>query len=344
MTGILLLFFGVLVLSAYFSGAEAVLVSITHAEEETLLRSNAPGARQLAHLRKHLNHTIVAIVIGNNIVNIGGSMLVGHWVAAYYGDAVLAVISALLTAAVILFAEILPKSIGIHYAPNLATVVALSLAPLVFVLHPLLLLIDVFMRALKRGERRIGTEEQILSLVSIGRRAGYIEGDEDSLIRRVFILNDRTAADVMTPLADVVSVQADRTIRQSADTVFRHTYSRYPVFGDTPDDVRGIVRSHDILEALTDGRDKDGISSIMRVPLVVDVALPCDELLVLFRDRSMHLAIVRDGLKTLGLVTLEDVLEELVGEIEDEADADKRTMARTRRPRPRGLRRGNANA
>ena len=341
-----LLIAGVLLVSAFFAGAEAALVSITHAEEEALVRQRIPGAVTLARLRAHLQQTVIAIVIGNDIANIGGSILIGRVVAERYGDAVLAIVTSVFTIAFILVSEIVPKSIGIHYAPRIAPIASVLLLPVLWALRPLVVVLDVLTRMLKRGERHIGTEEQILSLVSIGHRAGFIEGDEDSLIRRVFILNDRTAADVMTPLENVVSVGADRTIREAADMVFSHTYSRYPVFGSSPSDVQGIVRSHDILEALTDARDADLVANIMRAPLIVDAGLPCDALLVLFRDRSMHLALVQDRGKTLGLVTLEDVLEELVGEIEDEADADAQARAsrRAARRQPPGRRRGNAIA
>lgn len=347
MISIVMLIAAVLIASAFFAGAEAALVSITHAEEEALIRNEVPGSKALAKLRAHLQKTVIAIVIGNDIANIGGSILVGRAVAEQYGDTVLAVVTTVFTIVFILVSEIIPKSIGIHYAPRIAPGAAMLLLPIVWVLQPLLYVLDWITKAFKRGERHIGTEEQILSLVSIGHRAGFIEGDEDSLIRRVFILNDRTATDVMTPLADIVSVQANRTVREAADMVFRHTYSRYPVFGTSPHDIQGIVRSHDILEALTDGRDNDKVSSIMRAPLIVDASLPCDELLVLFRDRSMHLGLVQDGVKTLGLVTLEDVLEELVGEIEDEADADadaRSSRRAARRQRRRAPRSGNASA
>ena len=127
----------------------------------------------------------------------------------------------------------------------------------------------------------------------------------------------------MTPLKDIVSIPEDATVRAAADTVFRHTFSRYPVFGTAIHDLKGLAMSHDILEALTEGKDNAPITSVMREALVVNASDRSDKLLMLFRDRHIHLAIVQDDGKTVGLVTLEDVLEELVGEIHDETDNEE---------------------
>ena len=125
----------------------------------------------------------------------------------------------------------------------------------------------------------------------------------------------------MTPLKDIVGIDDGSTVRKAAEHVLRYEYSRYPVFGKSMHDVSGIVMSRDILEALTEGKDVQQVSSLVRQCLVVPATIQSDELLVRFRDKRIHLAIVQNGGKTVGLVTLEDVLEELVGKIEDEKDA-----------------------
>lgn len=322
----LLLIFGaillVLLLSGFCSGAEAALLSISDAEVETGMRRKLPGYAMLARVKHSLNRSIIALVILNNIVNIAGSIAVGQLVTKIYGSAALAVTTSILTFAVIFFAEITPKSLGIHYAPRIAPTVALPTYLLSVVLLPLILVLEAIMNAFKHGERKIGTEDQIRSLVAIGRRAGHIESDEHQLIHRAFVLNDRTAADVMMPLKKIVSVRDNATVRQAATKVFHETFSRYPVFGESPNVVKGLLLSQDILEQLSSCRDNDPITEIIRPVLTVSAQQPCDDLLVLFRDKKIHLAIVKEKNKTVGLVTLEDVLEELVGEIEDEIDAD----------------------
>ena len=127
----------------------------------------------------------------------------------------------------------------------------------------------------------------------------------------------------MPLVTDTVALQASATAREAAAKVRHHPYSRYPVFGDSPDDVSGFVLGRDILEALTDGKAQELVSAICRDILKVPPEMRSDELLVLFRKKHVHLAVVQDSKHTVGLVTLEDVLEELVGEIEDEKDDRK---------------------
>ena len=143
------------------------------------------------------------------------------------------------------------------------------------------------------------------------------------MIRRAFVLNDRTAEDIMTPLSKVATLNGSDTVRQAASQVLHHAYSRYPVVGTSVHDVQGLVLSRDIFEALADNKQELPLSSICSPCLKVSTKVHSDALLVKFRDRRIHLAVVREGHRTVGIVTLEDVLEELVGEIEDEKDSEK---------------------
>ncbi|MFT5328777.1 MAG: putative hemolysin [Planctomycetaceae bacterium] len=154
----------------------------------------------------------------------------------------------------------------------------------------------------------------------MGRRAGHIESDEILMIYRAFRLNDSTARDIMTPRDQVIGISGDATIIAAATQVQREGFSRYPVFRGSIDNVEGLVTGRDILEAILENRDDETVSSITRRILKFDAAQQSDELLVVFRDEHIHLGVVTESGKTLGVVTLEDVLEELVGEIEDEKD------------------------
>ena len=140
------------------------------------------------------------------------------------------------------------------------------------------------------------------------------------MIHRAFLLNDRTAADLMTPLDEIVSLRVDNTVEEAAQRIVREPYSRYPVFGKHPHDVRGMVLSRDILEAVRDGQLDTRVEEVMQQILTVPADQRSDALLYLFRDKHLHLAIVRQAGQTIGLVTLEDVIEALVGDIQDERD------------------------
>lgn len=315
-------------LSGLMAMVDAAVLSVSRAEVEEMVVREMWGAVPLQAIARRLTRAVVVIVLFTNTINVLGPILAGSKAIEIYGEPVIGVITAILTFGTIVFSEIIPKSLGAHYAPIIARASAPAILFFIYALYPLVIALEWMSSLFKTGRRRIGTEEQIRSLVTIGRRAGYIESDEGQLIHRAFILNDRTAADVMTSLEDVVAVEVSATVRQAADRVFRNAYSRYPVFAASINDVKGMVLSHDILEAVSEGRDQEPISSIVRPALVVPAEMRSDELLVRFRDRRIHLAIVQDEGKTVGLVTLEDVLEELVGEIEDEKDVAEVTSGK----------------
>ena len=305
-------------LSGLMAMVDAAVLSVSRGEVEELVLRKKWGALALQAIARRITRAVVIIVLITNTINILGPILAGKKAIDLYGDTVIGVVTVILTFGTILFSEIIPKSLGTHYAPLISRVSAPFILMLIYVLSPLVNVLEWFSNLLKSGQRRIGTEAQIRSLVTIGRRAGYIEHDEGQLIHRAFILNDKTAADVMTPLKDIVGVDAAATVKQSAQWVFRNKYSRYPVFSKSLQDVQGMVISRDIMAALNEGKDHEPVFTIVRPALTVSASMRTDKLLILFRDRHIHLAIVQELGKTVGMVTLEDVLEELVGEIEDE--------------------------
>ena len=307
-------------LSGVLAMVDAALLSVSRVEIEEMIMHKRWGARSLKAIKRRITRAIVIVVIVTNTINVLGPILVGQKAIDIYGKGVIGVITVLLVLGTIVFSEIVPKSLGTHYSPIVGRVSAPIILAVIYMLYPLVILLDSLSKLLMRGERRLGTENQIRSLVLIGRRRGHIEQDESRMIHRAFFLNDRTAKDLMTPAARVVAVQESASIREAADQVICHEFSRYPVFGRSPDDVRGIVLSRDILERVTENRGADPVTTIMRESLIVDASDRSDHLLVLFRDKHVHLAIVQETGKTLGVVTLEDVLEELVGEIRDEKD------------------------
>lgn len=314
---------GFIFLSGVLAMVDAAVLSVTRAETEALIVKKKFGATELRSIKEHMTRAVVVIVILTNIVNVFGPVIVGFLATEKYGSSVIGMITALLTVGTILFSEILPKSLGTHYAPTIARVSAPVIGALIIVLYPLVRLLEKLTDLLHTGKRKVGTEEQIKSLVRLGRSSGYIETDEDQLIQRTFVLNDLRAQDAMAPLENVSAVSVDDTVRDAAQVVLDMPYSRYPVFGQNADDVRGMIMSHDVLQALTEGKDNDSVASILRSIPVVSHDMRCDDLLVFFREKRTHLALVKNGDHTQGIVTLEDVLEQLVGNIEDEHDSQR---------------------
>jgi CBS domain containing-hemolysin-like protein len=302
------------------AAVDAAVLSVTRPEIEVLISQGKWGSRRLRRVKQEISRSVVAVVIVTNTINILGPILVSRQAFDFFGTEGIAFITVILTLGTIVFSEIVPKALGAHYAPLISRISAPAILLGRCLFYPLVVAFAWLSDQFTKGTRRIGTEEQIRSLVRIGHRAGYIETDEGELIHRAFVLNDKTAGEIMTPLDRVKALGATYTIKQAATEVCRSEFSRYPVFGQSVDDVQGIALSRDVLKADAN-RLSDGLSSITRPAVIVEAPIKSDELLALFRDQHVHLAVVQDSGKTVGVVTLEDVLEELVGEIEDEKDA-----------------------
>ena len=309
-----------IVLSGLVAMVDAAVLSVSRAETEEAVARDLWGALPLRRIKVHLTQSLVVIVIVTNTINILGPILVGQTAVSIYGAAAIGWVTVALTLGTIVFSEIVPKSLGAHYAPQISRVAALPIVALTYALYPLVLTLDAFSRLFRKGRRHVGTEEQIRALATLGRRAGYIEPDEGVLVHKAFILNDRTAADIMTPRAEMASLHVDVTLRQASDQVCASRFSRYPVFADSVNDFRGFVLARDVLESVVRGDGDQPLSSVIRAGLTVDAHRRCDDLLLQFRLRRVHVAVVQRAEVTIGLVTLEDVLEELVGEIRDEKD------------------------
>jgi CBS domain containing-hemolysin-like protein len=140
------------------------------------------------------------------------------------------------------------------------------------------------------------------------------------MIHRTFLLNDRTAQEVMTELADTVSIPSDASVEDAVAVVRANKFTRYPVLGQTPDDVLGIVIARDVLQAMLNGQAAESVVSLVQPAFVVDAEARIDDLLVEFRARHQHLAVVQHNQKTVGIVTLENAVEQIVGDIKDETD------------------------
>lgn len=311
-----------LALSGLLALVDAAILSVTRAETEEMVVQNKVGAAALKLVKKRITRGVVVIVLVTNTINVLGPILVGQKAVELYNNSAIGIITAVLTFGSIIFSEIIPKSLGTHYAPLISRCAAPVIVWLTWALYPVVWTLEKIARFFQRGERRIGTETQIRSLVSIGLRSERIEEDEGQLIHNAFLLNDRTAADIMTPCEKVVSIPSTATVREAADVVFAHEYSRYPVYSESPDDVLGMVLSREILSELASGNDGEPVSSLIHATPRVTPDKRSDGLLAMFRQRQVHLATVHKDNRLLGLVTLEDVLEELVGEIEDEKDSE----------------------
>lgn len=312
----------VVVGSALCSGSEAALFSIPLVKVQQLAEAHRPGAHILLQIRSNMSRPIATIVILNNIFNIVGSIVVGGMASEVLGDRMIGVFSALLTMAVIIGAEIIPKTIGERYAEAISLIIAAPIRGLTAVLFPVVWVIERIVSPFTKGKiRPVTNEAEIKLLANIGQREGTIEMDEAALIQRVFRLNDLNAGMVMTPRVSVTYVHGDIPLSTAKDCIVASPHSRILVIGESIDDVLGIVLKHEALVAFIEGRGEQPITDITREVVSVPKVTKADKLLTMFQDKREHLAVVLDEFGGVaGVVTLEDVLEVLTGEIVDETD------------------------
>lgn len=320
MTTLIILALAVVIGSGLFSGIEAALFAIPQSRAILLKEQQKKGADALFAIKENMQSAIVVIVIANNIVNIVGSMFVGVVATRVFGDTVLGAISAVLTILIILFGEILPKTIGENHAERIGLAVAPILKVTIKLLTPLVFILTQITKRFTRI-RKIVSEEELHMLSELGHLEGSIEEDERDIIQKVFTLNDMTAYDIMTPRTMMNGLHTDSIIGDIRDEIYGLVNSRIPVYNEDYDDIRGICYRRDLLIGLARDEDTRNVASFTDDVLYVSEDMRVDDLLKLFLERREHMAIVKDEFEgTSGLVTLEDVLEQLVGEIVDETD------------------------
>jgi CBS domain containing-hemolysin-like protein len=323
----------VLIGSALCSGTETALLSVPEIRVRQLADDGGRAARALLGIKQRIARPISAIVVLNNIFNIVGSIAVGTIAADVFGDRWVGVVSGVLTFLVILFAEIMPKTLGERYAEKVSLAVAIPVRWLTAVMTPLVVLFEVLMRPLTKGERSPSVSEaEIRILARIGRSEGVIEDDELEMIHRVFQLNDRTARDIMTPRTAVTWLDADRSLADARAEILASPHTRIVVAPGDLDHAEGVAHKHDLLAGLLDDSDTI-VGSYVRAVAAVPWIARADDLLQQFIELRDHLALVIDEYGGfIGVVTLEDVIEVLTGPIMDETDrsSDLRAYARTR--------------
>jgi CBS domain containing-hemolysin-like protein len=328
---LLLLTFIVLIGSAIFSGSEAALFSVSDSRVHVLKKNNERGAKALAQIKEKISRPITVIVIGNNIINIVGSMYIGVVAAEHYGEVWIGVISALLTILIIIFGEIVPKTLGEHYDEKVALFVSPILLWATRVLSPIIFILEQFTKHLSNDEPSV-SEEDLQMMSEIGHAEGSIEADERALIERVFTLNDIEAWDIMTPRTMITAFDKEDVLADIEQEIYELTNSRLPVYDEEIDNIVGVCLRRELLIALAKDQKDRKISDFVQDALFVREEIKLDDLLPLFQKNRAHLAIVQDEFGgTAGVVSLEDVLEQLVGEIVDETDEVVDTRAAARR-------------
>lgn len=323
-------------LSALCSLCEAVLYSVTTSQLELLKNSGHPSARTLLHLRADINEPITAILTLNTIANTVGAAVAGAAAAKLFGDENLILFSGMFTLTILIFSEIIPKTLGVSFAFRLAPVVAHPIRWMVFILKPIVWFCRLVTRLLPSNAQDSNiSAEELQTIATLSHESGAIEKAEEKVIINILNLKGKIVREVMTPRTVTFSLDEQLTVEEAMKRVtLIGSHSRLPVFNHDPDNITGIVLRRDVLQAAAEGKGGNVLSSMLHPVHFVPETAPLNRVLIEFFDRRQHLFVVVDEYGSVtGVVSLEDIIEEIVGrEIVDETDRakDMREFARAK--------------
>ncbi|QSG04236.1 hemolysin family protein [Natranaeroarchaeum sulfidigenes] len=310
-------------LSAFFASSEIAIFSLGNHRVSALVEEGARGARTLEALKSKPRRLLVTILVGNNIANIAMSSIATGLLGMYFdgGQAVL-IATFGITSIVLLFGESAPKSYAVENSESWALRISRPLKLSEYLLFPLIVIFDRLTRIINRlmgsegnFENAYVTRSEIQDMIETGEREGVLEADEHEMLQRILRFRNRIAKEVMVPRLDVVGVPAEASVEEAVDVAIESGYSRLPVYEGTLDDVVGVVEVNDLVDASGNGENLTA-RDVAIDPYIVPESKDVDEILTELREDRRRLAIVVDEFgTTAGIVTMEDIVEEIIGEV-----------------------------
>lgn len=325
----LLILVGLVAVSAFFSACETAFVSVSKSKVDELVAKNVRNSRLLKALKANPHKLLITVLIGNNVVNIGASAYSVVVFTEIFGSNGLGIATGVMTFFILIFGEITPKSFAHQNAVKVSLWTANLIYVLQIILFPLVWFFDriVFLVNKVMGTKNIYTvtEGEIVAMLKIGEREGVIEKQEKELIENVLEFNDIEVSEVMTPRVAVEALDSDWTVQEAVNYAIIHSHTRLPVFKDNLDNIIGVISLRELLKYSEEYSPKKKLKTLKLInPLEVPLSKKINKLFREFQRRHVHIAIVMDEFGgTAGLVTMEDLLEEIVGEIVDEFDQQK---------------------
>ncbi len=325
----LCILFILLMLSAFFSSAETALTMVNKIRMRTLAENGHRQAELVIKIVEDQGKMLSAILIGNNVVNLYASSLATMLATDLFGSRTVGAATGILTLLILVFGEITPKtistlsseSISLKYAPFIYTLMWV-LTPVIFLVNQLSMLVLRLLRVDPNKKPESITEDELRTIVEVSHEEGVIQMEEKKMITNVFDFGENLAKDIMVPRIDMTFINVDATYDELLETFREEKYTRFPVYEESTDNVIGIINVKDLL--LLEGKENFSIRDFLRQPLYTYEFKKAAELMVEMRKTLNNIVIVLDEYgATAGLITLEDMLEEIVGEIRDEYDEDE---------------------
>ncbi len=323
----ILIFVICILLSAFFSSSEVALISITRAKARTLANEGRPGSKAVAALKESPEHLLITILIGNTFVNIAATAIATAVAIQMFGDLGVGIATGFVVIVLLVFGEIGPKI----YAARASDSFALTVAPIILfmsrLLSPVVWVVERVSPSLGIGKELgepVVTEDEIKEWIDVGKEEGTIEQGEQDMLYSVLEFADTTAREIMTPRVNVILME-DTVSFEEAIRIFNDTgFSRIPVYHEQIDNITGILNVKDVFSAMVSRRKDSAIKEVMYDPMFVPETQKIDDLLKELQVHRVQMAVVIDEYSSfVGIVTVEDILEELVGDIMDEFDKEE---------------------
>ncbi|MDE7130615.1 MAG: hemolysin family protein [Lachnospiraceae bacterium] len=319
-------------LSAFFSSAETAFSTVNRVRLRTLAQENNKGAARVLSILDQYGKMLSAILIGNNIVNLSASSVATTLAIRVWGSRSVGIMTGVLTFAILIFGEIIPKTWAMQRAESITLIYSGLIRTLMTVLTPLIFIIDTFSNWILRflhisseGNNFSITEKELKTYVDVSHEGGVIESDERELIYNVFDFGDTVAKDIMIPRIQMTTVSLDASYQELLSTFQGSMFTRIPVYESDPDHIIGVVNIKDFI--LVKDKEKFQIKKILREAYYTYEYKSVSDLLMEIREKSLSIAFVLSEYgATVGMITMEDMIEELVGEIRDEYDADEEEL------------------
>lgn len=324
-----LIFVILFILSGFFSGTEIALMSLPSHKIDTLLKQKRFGAKALSHIKSNTDRLLIAILVGNNLVNVYAAALatqISITLAKNSGmeeSLAIGIATWVITFLILVFGEIIPKSFASKNAEKISLLVAYPYKVLMMLLFPVIFILEKLIRLFtgKWVQSRI-TEEEIETFIDLWKDAGTLEDDEHERLKNTLEFSDTLVEEIMVPRVKIDAIPDTMSIEDALEYYVWHTHSRIPIYHDQIDNIIWILTIRDILRERRSGHNENPLSSLhFKKFLKVPINQPIDNLLDTFKSSRQHIAVVMDEYGWVaGITTIEDIIEEIFGEIHDETD------------------------
>lgn len=320
-----------LLLSAFFSSSETALTTVSKIKLKTLADEGNKSAAKVLKVTENPGKLLSTILIGNNIVNISASALATTFTTEVFGSKWIGISTGLLTILVLIFGEVTPKTMATQYAIKLSMIFVYPISLLMVILTPAIWLLDLItgiifkILRIDTSTKDIMTESELRAVVNVSHEDGVIEPEEKFMISNVVDFGDALSKDIMIPRADIVCANIDSSYDELVELFRAETFSRIPIYEESKDDIIGLLYLKDLFfySQTHDMSDFD-LRSILRQPIFVYEYQKTSQIFADMKTSSITMAIVLDEYgATAGIITMEDLIEEIVGEIRDEYDEDE---------------------